>query len=44
MKAFRERLLDILEAIGRIETEKARGKATFDSEALLQVWMVTARQ
>jgi uncharacterized protein with HEPN domain len=40
MRSFRDRLLDILEAIGRIETERVKGKAVFESDPLLQVWMI----
>lgn len=40
MRSFQDRLIDILEAIGRIEAERAKGKAVFDSDCLLQVWMV----
>jgi uncharacterized protein with HEPN domain len=35
-----ERLLDILEAIERIEKYAARGKAAFMEEELIQNWMV----
>ncbi len=40
MRQFRERLQDILDAIARIETERAKGRAAFDASPLLQVWMV----
>lgn len=40
MRDHRERLLDILEAIERIEKYAARGRADFDSEELLQVWVL----
>lgn len=41
MRDVRERLLDILEAIGRIERYAVRGKAAFESDELIQVWMVS---
>jgi len=37
---LRERLEDILEAVAQIETEQAKGKAAFDENPLVQVWMV----
>ena len=40
MRSDRERLIDILEAIEKIERHAARGKKAFDSEELLQVWMI----
>jgi uncharacterized protein with HEPN domain len=40
MRQLRDRLEDILEAVAQIETERARGRAAFDSNPLLQVWMV----
>jgi uncharacterized protein with HEPN domain len=40
MRQLRDRLEDILEAIAQIETERAKGRAEFDSNPLLQVWMV----
>ena len=40
MRDLRTRLHDILDAIGQIETEAAKGKAAFDNSALIQVWMV----
>ena len=40
MRSERERLLDILEAIERIEKYAARGKAAFLNDELLQNWMV----
>lgn len=40
MRSDRERLIDILEAIEKIERYVARGKIAFDSEELLQVWMI----
>jgi uncharacterized protein with HEPN domain len=41
MRDPRERLLDILEAIERIERYASRGKAAFDHDELIQVWMVS---
>jgi len=32
--------LDILEAIGRIETHKGKGRTEFKSDELLQIWFV----
>jgi uncharacterized protein with HEPN domain len=40
MRTARERLLDILDAIAQIETERSKGKQAFDESRLLQVWMV----
>lgn len=40
MRTFRERLLDILEAIERIESEQGKGRSVFESDPLLGVWMV----
>jgi uncharacterized protein with HEPN domain len=40
MRSERERLLDILEAIERIEKYSARGKSAFLTDELLQNWMV----
>jgi len=40
MRSERERLLDILEAIERIEKYSARGKVAFLNDELLQNWMV----
>ena len=40
MRQLRERLEDILEAVTQIETEQAKGKAAFDENPLVQVWMV----
>ena len=40
MRSERERLLDILEAIERIEKYAARGKNTFEEDELIQNWMV----
>jgi uncharacterized protein with HEPN domain len=36
----RERLLDILEAIERIERYASRGRAEFEASELIQVWIV----
>ena len=36
----RERLFDILEAIDRIERYAQRGREAFDSEELIQSWIV----
>ena len=41
MRDVRERLLDILEAIERIERYASRGRAAFESDELIQVWMVS---
>ena len=43
MRSDRERLLDILEAIERIELQATRGRAAFDQDELAQtaiVWSV----
>ncbi len=40
MRDDRERLLDIDEAIGRIERETGGGRAAFEHDELLQVWVV----
>jgi uncharacterized protein with HEPN domain len=40
MRSERERLLDILEAIERIEKYAAEGKAAFETDELIQNWMV----
>ena len=40
MRQFRERLQDILDAIGRIEAEQGKGKEAFEADPLLQVWML----
>jgi uncharacterized protein with HEPN domain len=40
MRSERERLLDILEAIERIEKYASRGREAFDSDELIQNWMV----
>lgn len=40
MRSDRERLLDILEAIDRIEAHKLAPRSAFDTDELLQVWFV----
>jgi uncharacterized protein with HEPN domain len=40
VRSDRERLLDILEAIDRINAHKADRKLEFDSDELLQIWFV----
>ena len=40
MRSDRERLLDILEAIEKIERRKAARKPDFDTDEMLQVWVV----
>jgi uncharacterized protein with HEPN domain len=40
MRDERERLLDIQEAIERIEKYAARGKSAFEEDELLQTWIV----
>ena len=40
MRNDREYLLDILEAIGRVERYAARGRDAFDREELVQTWIV----
>jgi uncharacterized protein with HEPN domain len=40
MRRLRYRLQDILDAIKQIEAEQSKGKADFDANALIQVWMV----
>jgi uncharacterized protein with HEPN domain len=40
MRSDKERLLDILEAIERIEKYAARGKEAFLADELIQNWMV----
>ena len=40
MRGERERLRDILDAIGRIELETAKGREVFEREEKVQVWMV----
>ena len=40
MREPRERLLDMVEAIERIERYAARGRAAFERDELTQVWIV----
>jgi uncharacterized protein with HEPN domain len=40
VRSDRERLLDILEAIERIDAYKGDNRLVFDSDELLQVWFV----
>ena len=40
MRGGRERLLDIQEAIGRIEKYAAQGQETFERDELVQTWIV----
>lgn len=40
MKNDRERILDVLEAIERIERYSKRGREAFEREELLQTWVV----
>ncbi len=40
MRDDRERLLDILEAIERIERYASRGREEFERDELLQTWIV----
>jgi uncharacterized protein with HEPN domain len=40
MRSDRERLVDILEAIEKIERHTTGGKEAFDSDELLQVWII----
>lgn len=40
MRDERERLLDILEAIERIEKYTEEGKERFESDELIQTWVV----
>ena len=40
MREERERLLDIVEAIERIEKYAAQGRQVFDREELIQTWIV----
>ncbi len=42
MRSERERLLDILEAIERIEKYAAEGKGAFEADELIQIgWLIT---
>ncbi|MBP9663449.1 MAG: DUF86 domain-containing protein [Pyrinomonadaceae bacterium] len=40
MRDGRERLLDIVEAIERIEKYTARGRSAFDEDELIQTWVL----
>lgn len=40
MRDDRERLLDIVEAIERIEKYAARGRRVFDEDELIQTWVL----
>jgi uncharacterized protein with HEPN domain len=40
MRSDRERLLDILEAIGKIQSRQGMTRSSFDTSDLLQVWIV----
>jgi uncharacterized protein with HEPN domain len=40
MRSDRERFVDILEAIDKIEVYTPRGKQAFETDELLQVWVV----
>lgn len=40
MRAVRDRLQDILDAIAQVEAEAAKGQESFLREPLIQVWMV----
>ncbi|MGD0827652.1 MAG: DUF86 domain-containing protein [Desulfobaccales bacterium] len=40
MRDDREKLKDILEAIERIETYSAKGRAAFEQDELIQVWFL----
>ncbi|QYO62095.1 DUF86 domain-containing protein [Leptolyngbya sp. 7M] len=40
MRDDRERLLDILEAIERIEKYTARGRSAFEEDELIQTWVL----
>ena len=40
MRSDRERLLDILEAIEKIERYAPRGKSAFKNDEMFQVWVV----
>lgn len=40
MRDDRERLLDIQEAIARIERYAARGRAVFEQDELIQTWII----
>jgi uncharacterized protein with HEPN domain len=40
MRDDRERILDMLEAIENIERYSGKGQAAFDSDELIQTWVV----
>ena len=40
MRDDRERLLDILEAIDRIDRQAKRGRDVFETDELVQTWMI----
>ena len=40
MRADRDRLADVLEAIERIERHTSTGREAFDTDELVQVWVV----
>jgi len=40
MRTQGDRLIDILEAVEKIERYVSRGRKAFDSEELLQVWII----
>jgi uncharacterized protein with HEPN domain len=40
MRDERERLLDMREAIERIEKYSAQGRTAFDADELIQTWMI----
>lgn len=40
MRDDRARLLDIREAIERIEKHTSRGRATFENDELIQIWVI----
>jgi uncharacterized protein with HEPN domain len=44
MRKDRQRLLDILEAMERIESCAIRGEEVFRSDELIQTWMVRQMQ
>jgi len=44
MRDSRERLLDMLEAIERIERYAAKGRAEFEKDELIQTWVVHHHQ
>lgn len=40
MRSDRERLIDVLESIEKIERYNPRGRQVFETDELLQVWVV----